>query len=115
MCEAVQERVRIEIWPIKIAALFLEGIKIGRGGDILPFGTIAIDELWDLMNYLKGNKATYVEEAMETLKELVIFFEGMKIGAHGKLAVVDTAVLKGLRNTIGYLNGDELYYAERDE
>jgi len=36
-------------------ATFLEGMKIGRGGNILPMGTDDIDQLWNVIYYLKGD------------------------------------------------------------
>ena len=36
-------------------ATFLEGMKVGRGGNILPMGTDDITQLWNVISYLKGD------------------------------------------------------------
>lgn len=33
-------------------AIYLEGVKTGRGGSILPLGTIHIDNLWKVIRHL---------------------------------------------------------------
>ena len=38
-------------------ALFLEGMKLGRGGNIQPLGTIVIDDLWATIKYMEGSGA----------------------------------------------------------
>ena len=34
-------------------AIFLEGIKLGRGGNIHPLGNIEIDNLWKAIRFLR--------------------------------------------------------------
>ena len=47
--EVVKSKRQIRVNSIRDIALYLEGIKQGRGGDILPLGTHHLEELWGAM------------------------------------------------------------------
>ena len=51
-----QETIVIEVDSIKRIALFLEGVKLGRGGNISPLGTHDLEVLWQTIHYLQGDK-----------------------------------------------------------
>jgi len=51
--KAVQEKVYANPEVLKDLAMFLEGMKFGRGGDIQPMGTIVLDELWKVVKELR--------------------------------------------------------------
>ena len=37
-------------------AIFLEGIKLGRGGNLYPIGTIELDNLWRAVRYIREKR-----------------------------------------------------------
>jgi hypothetical protein len=41
---------------LKIVTIFLEGIKLGRGGNIQPLGNIDIENLWKTIRFLQNLK-----------------------------------------------------------
>jgi hypothetical protein len=47
---------QIDINSIRKIAVYLEGIKQGKGGNILPLGNIDLEQLWDAIDYLQGSK-----------------------------------------------------------
>ena len=51
MEEAVQDRVYANVSSLRDIALLLEGMKIGKG-NLLPLGTIALDDLWSVIREL---------------------------------------------------------------
>ena len=55
------EQVRVNTETLKDLALFLEGMKFGRGGSMRPLGTIVLDDLWGAIKYLRGDKKYYAE------------------------------------------------------
>ncbi len=46
-----QERANLD--SVRRIAIYLEGIKVGRGGSFEPLGTIVIDELWKVIAELE--------------------------------------------------------------
>lgn len=52
--EAKQEVKNINIQSLKDLAIYLSGVKDGKG-NLLPLGTIVLDDLWDTINYLEGD------------------------------------------------------------
>ena len=54
--EASDEKKVIEIESLSRIAMFLEGMKLGRGGNIRPLGTNDLDQLWNTVKYLQGDK-----------------------------------------------------------
>lgn len=48
----LQEKVYANVDSLKQIAIFLEGLKLGRGGNILPLGTVLIDDLWTVIRCL---------------------------------------------------------------
>ena len=55
MNEPMQEKKIVEIASLKRIALFLEGLKLGRGGNIQPLGNYDLEQLWYVINYLQGD------------------------------------------------------------
>jgi len=49
-----QELKVINTKSLKEIALYLSGVKDGKG-NLLPLGTIVLDDLWDAINYLDGD------------------------------------------------------------
>jgi len=45
----------IQVDSLKIIAIFLEGIKQGRG-DLLPLGNNDLEQLWNAIAFLKGDE-----------------------------------------------------------
>lgn len=52
--KAKQEVKNINIQSLKDLAIYLSGVKDGKG-NLLPLGTIVLDDLWDTINYLEGD------------------------------------------------------------
>jgi len=52
--EAKQEKIEISTQSLKELAIYLSGIKDGKG-NLLPLGTIVLDDLWDAIKYLEGD------------------------------------------------------------
>jgi hypothetical protein len=52
--EPMQERKLIGTKSLKDLAIYLSGIKDGKG-NLLPLGTIVIDDLWDAIRYIDGD------------------------------------------------------------
>ena len=50
----VQEKVKVSTDSLKSLAIYLSGIKDGKG-NLLPLGTIVLDDLWNAINYLDGD------------------------------------------------------------
>jgi hypothetical protein len=49
-----QERVYANISSLRDIALYLEGMKAGKG-NLLPLGTIVLDDLWSVIKELNFN------------------------------------------------------------
>jgi len=52
--EAKQEKIEISTQSLRDLAIYLSGIKDGKG-NLLPLGTIVLDDLWDAIIYLDGD------------------------------------------------------------
>jgi hypothetical protein len=58
--QPVQERKMINTQSLKDLAIYLSGVKDGKG-NLLPLGTIVLDDLWDAVKYLQGD-ARFITE-----------------------------------------------------
>jgi len=58
--QPVQERKMINTKSLSDLAIYLSGVKDGKG-NLLPLGTIVLDDLWDAVKYLKGD-ARFIAE-----------------------------------------------------
>jgi len=58
--QPVQERKMINTKSLSDLAIYLSGVKDGKG-NFLPLGTIVLDDLWDTINYLQGD-ARFISE-----------------------------------------------------
>ncbi len=56
----VQERKMINTQSLKDLAIYLSGVKDGKG-NLLPLGTIVLEDLWDAVKYLQGD-ARFIAE-----------------------------------------------------
>jgi SpoU rRNA methylase family enzyme len=52
--QPVQERKMINTKSLSDLAIYLSGVKEGKG-NLLPLGTIVLDDLWDAVKYLQGD------------------------------------------------------------
>ena len=52
--QAKQEKTEISTQSLKDLAIYLSGIKDGKG-NLLPLGTIVLDDLWDAIKYIEGD------------------------------------------------------------
>ena len=52
--QPIQERKMINTQSLKDLAIYLSGMKDGKG-NLLPLGTIVLDDLWDAVKYLQGD------------------------------------------------------------
>jgi SpoU rRNA methylase family enzyme len=52
--QPVQERKMINTKSLSDLAIYLSGVKDGKG-NLLPLGTIVLDDLWDAIKYLQGD------------------------------------------------------------
>ena len=50
----MQESIIIGTESLKEIAIYLSGVKDGKG-NLLPLGTIVLDDLWDAVKYLQGD------------------------------------------------------------
>ena len=48
-------KTNVEVSSLKSIAIFLEGFKQGRGGDIRPLGTYDLEQLWNAIEFLQGS------------------------------------------------------------
>jgi len=58
--QPVQERKMINTQSLKDLAIYLSGVKDGKG-NLLPLGTIVLEDLWEAVKYLQGD-ARFVSE-----------------------------------------------------
>lgn len=58
MNEANTEIIKknVEVDSLKKVAIFLEGVKQGRGGNIQPLGTNDLEQLWNAIAFLQGDE-----------------------------------------------------------
>jgi hypothetical protein len=54
MARPEQEKVIVNVRSLKEIAIYLSGLKDGRG-NLLPLGTIVLDDLWNAIKYLQGD------------------------------------------------------------
>lgn len=52
--QPAQERKMINTKSLSDLAIYLSGVKDGKG-NLLPLGTIVLDDLWDAVKYLQGD------------------------------------------------------------
>ena len=52
--QAVQEKLKVGTDSLKSLAIYLSGLKDGKG-NLLPLGTIVLDDLWNAISYLDGD------------------------------------------------------------
>lgn len=50
----MQDKIIVGTDSLKDLAIYLSGLKDGKG-DLLPLGTIVLDDLWDAIKYLQGD------------------------------------------------------------
>lgn len=55
-----QELVMVNTQSLKDLAIYLSGVKDGKG-NLLPLGTIVLDDLWNAVKYLQGD-VRYIAE-----------------------------------------------------
>ena len=46
----------VEVRSLKNIAIFLEGVKQGRGGNLLPLGNNDLEQLWNAIAFLQGDE-----------------------------------------------------------
>ena len=61
MEEASQEKEVISTDMLKDLAIYLEGVKHGKG-NLLPLGTEHLEHLWKTIKYLRGDVRYYCPE-----------------------------------------------------
>lgn len=49
-----QEKIIINTDSLRDIAIFLSGVKQGQG-NLLPLGTIVLEDLWNVISYLNGD------------------------------------------------------------
>jgi len=52
--QAKQEKQEISTQSLKDLAIYLSGVKDGKG-NLLPLGTIVLEDLWDAIKYIEGD------------------------------------------------------------
>lgn len=67
--ESNEVKLDIDIDSLGKIAIYLEGIKQGKGGNILPLVDYDIEQLWDAMEYLR--KDMLLECREEQLKQKI--------------------------------------------
>ncbi len=56
-----QEQIPIDIESLIKLAIYLSGLQDGRG-NLLPLGTVVLDDLWNATEYLQGDVRYIVQE-----------------------------------------------------
>ena len=54
MEEPMQDKIIVGTDSLKDLAIYLSGVKDGKG-NLLPLGTVVLDELWNAIKYLQGD------------------------------------------------------------
>jgi hypothetical protein len=54
MGKASQEKINVDTRSLSIIAIYLEGIKAGKG-NLSPLGTYDLEQLWNAIHYLNGD------------------------------------------------------------
>ena len=52
--ESKCEKIMIDTESLSKLAIYLSGLKDGKG-NLLPLGTIVLDDLWNAISYLRGD------------------------------------------------------------
>ena len=52
--QAKQEKTEISTQSLRDLAIYLSGVKDGKG-NLLPLGTIVLNDLWDAIKYIEGD------------------------------------------------------------
>ena len=52
--QPIQEKVKVGTESLKSLAIYLSGLKDGKG-NLLPLGTIVLEDLWNAISYLDGD------------------------------------------------------------
>jgi len=52
--QTAQEKVKVGTESLKSLAIYLSGLKDGKG-NLLPLGTIVLEDLWNAISYLEGD------------------------------------------------------------
>jgi len=52
--QPLQEKVMINTKSLSDLAIYLSGVKDGKG-NLLPLGTVVLDDLWAAVKYLEGD------------------------------------------------------------
>ncbi len=50
-----QEKIKVNTQSLKDLAIYLSGVKDGKG-NLLPLGTIVLEDLWNAIKYLQGDQ-----------------------------------------------------------
>ncbi|MCP5063610.1 MAG: hypothetical protein GY936_14280 [Ignavibacteriae bacterium] len=50
----IQEKIIVGTDNLKDLAIYLSGVKDGKG-NLLPLGTVVLDDLWNAIKYLQGD------------------------------------------------------------
>lgn len=50
------EKTNIDVNSLNKIAIYLEGVKQGRGGVLSPLGTNDLEQLWNAIQYLNGDE-----------------------------------------------------------
>ena len=53
-----KERLAINTESLTRLAIYLSGVRDGKG-NLLPLGTIVLDDLWNAISYLEGSNLFY--------------------------------------------------------
>jgi len=61
---ASEEKIKINTNSLKDLAIYLEGVKHGKG-NLLPLGTIVLDDLWHTIKYLQGDVRYLAEKDLK--------------------------------------------------
>jgi len=49
-------RQQVEVSSLKTIAVYLEGVKQGRGGNLLPLVNNDLEQLWNVISFLQGDE-----------------------------------------------------------
>lgn len=58
--ETLQEKIMVNTKSLSELAIYLSGVKDGKG-NLLPLGTIVLEDLWNAVKYLQGD-VRYIAE-----------------------------------------------------
>ena len=53
--QPMEEKKTINVQSLKDIAIYLSGVRDGKG-NLLPLGTIVLDDLWNTIQYLQGSR-----------------------------------------------------------